>query len=98
MLLSPEILPRHRLCCNVFGENQTGIDSWQRTGCHGSAARVISMMNIGTNASAVGGHLVGWRHRDSWHPSVTQLENVVLTARIAERGKLDLIFLADGNG
>jgi N-acetyl-S-(2-succino)cysteine monooxygenase len=56
------------------------------------------MMNIGTNASAVGGHLVGWRHRDSWHPSVARLENVLLTARLAEQGKLDLIFLADGNG
>ncbi len=56
------------------------------------------MMNIGVNASAVGGHLVGWRHRDSWSPSVAKLENVILTARLAEQGKLDLIFLADGNG
>src|SRR5262249_40889751 len=56
------------------------------------------MMNIGTNASAVGGHLLGWRHRDSWYPSVTRFENVLLTARLAEQGRLDLIFLADGNG
>lgn len=55
-------------------------------------------MNIGVNASAIGGHLVGWRHKDSWSPSVARLENVVLTARLAEQGKLDFIFLADGNG
>lgn len=56
------------------------------------------MMNIGVNASAIGGHLGGWRHKDSWFPSVTRLDNVILTAKLAEQGKLDLIFLADGNG
>jgi N-acetyl-S-(2-succino)cysteine monooxygenase len=56
------------------------------------------MLSIGVNAGAVGGHLVGWRHRKAWSPSMGRLENVLLTARLAEQAKLDLIFLADGNG
>src|ERR1051325_10741631 len=56
------------------------------------------MMNIGVNAGAIGGHLVGWRHRDSWPQTLTRFENVVETARLAEKGELDLIFFADGNG
>jgi len=56
------------------------------------------MMNIGVNVGALGGHLAGWRHRDSWHPTLMRLDNVILAATLAERGKLDMIFLADGNG
>jgi alkanesulfonate monooxygenase len=56
------------------------------------------MMILGVNAGAVGGHLGGWRHRDAWPTSVTQLGNAIELAKIAERGKLDILFLADGNG
>jgi alkanesulfonate monooxygenase len=56
------------------------------------------MLSIGVNAGAVGGHLVGWRHPGAWSPNTTRFENIVLLARMAEQAKLDLIFLADGNG
>lgn len=44
-----------------------------------------------------GAHIGGWRHRDA-APNVMDLEKVIEIARLAERGKLDAIFLADGNG
>jgi alkanesulfonate monooxygenase len=56
------------------------------------------MVIIGVNARTLGAHLGGWRHPDSWHPTMMNLKNTILCAQIAERGKLDLIFLADGNG
>jgi alkanesulfonate monooxygenase len=56
------------------------------------------MMILGLNAGALGGHLGGWRHPDAWPTSAMQLGNAIETAKLAERGKLDLIFLADGNG
>jgi alkanesulfonate monooxygenase len=56
------------------------------------------MMILGANARAVGAHLGGWRHPDSWKPVVMNLQNTIKCAQTAERGKFDLIFLADGNG
>ena len=56
------------------------------------------MMILGANAGALGGHLGGWRHPDSWPTTSMQLRNTIELAQIAERGKLDLLFLADGNG
>jgi N-acetyl-S-(2-succino)cysteine monooxygenase len=56
------------------------------------------MMILGANARALGAHLGGWRHPDSWKPTVMSLQNAITCAQIAERGKFDLIFLADGNG
>ncbi len=55
-------------------------------------------MVIGVNARTLGAHLGGWRHPDSWSPAVMNLKNSIMCAQIAERGKLDLIFLADGVG
>jgi alkanesulfonate monooxygenase len=56
------------------------------------------MMHLATIPNMVGGHLGGWRHRDAFDDSVMNLEAVADMARIAERGKFDAIFLADGNG
>ncbi|WP_232477440.1 LLM class flavin-dependent oxidoreductase [Roseomonas sp. KE0001] len=55
------------------------------------------MMNLFTIPNMVGGHLVGWRHPDAWPEPVMNLAYNIETARIAERGKLDGLFLADGN-
>jgi alkanesulfonate monooxygenase SsuD/methylene tetrahydromethanopterin reductase-like flavin-dependent oxidoreductase (luciferase family) len=56
------------------------------------------MMILAANGGALGGHLGGWRHRDSY-PSVTmQLDAMIATAKLAEKGGLDMMFLADGNG
>jgi alkanesulfonate monooxygenase len=66
-------------------------------GGHGGAARG-GMMILAVSGGALGGHLGGWRHRDAY-PSVTmQLDVMIATAKLAEEGGLDLIFLADGNG
>jgi len=56
------------------------------------------MMVLGFTAGALGGHLGGWRHRDSFPTTTMQLNCMVEMAQIAERGKLDMMFLADGNG
>jgi alkanesulfonate monooxygenase SsuD/methylene tetrahydromethanopterin reductase-like flavin-dependent oxidoreductase (luciferase family) len=55
------------------------------------------MMNLMTGLLGLGGHLGGWRHRDSWTDNVMNLDHAIETARTAERGKFDLLFLADGN-
>lgn len=56
------------------------------------------MMVLGMNAGPLGGHLGGWRHRDAFPTTAMQLKNAIEIAKLAERGKFDLLFLADGNG
>ncbi len=56
------------------------------------------MMNIFVIPNLVGGHLGGWRHPSAFDRSVMNLDAVIELAKIAERGKLDGIFFADGNG
>jgi FMN-dependent oxidoreductase (nitrilotriacetate monooxygenase family) len=55
------------------------------------------MMNLMTGILGLGHHLGGWRHRDSWPSTVMNIENTIWIAQTAERGKLDLLFIADGN-
>ncbi|HEY4893672.1 MAG TPA: LLM class flavin-dependent oxidoreductase, partial [Reyranella sp.] len=56
------------------------------------------MMVLGFTGGALGGHLAGWRHPDSFPSTSMQLNCMVEMAQIAERGGLDMMFLADGNG
>lgn len=56
------------------------------------------MMNLATIPNLVGGHLGGWRHKDAFDKPVMNLEAFIEMSQIAERGKLDAVFLADGNG
>jgi alkanesulfonate monooxygenase len=49
-------------------------------------------------ASAMGGHLGGWRHEDAFPSAHMRLRNAIEIATLAEQGKFDLLFLADGNG
>ena len=53
---------------------------------------------LGINGGALGGHLGGWRHPDSFPTTAMRLERMIEIAKTAESGKLDLMFLADGNG
>ncbi|ONG53791.1 hypothetical protein BKE38_11545 [Pseudoroseomonas deserti] len=55
------------------------------------------MMNLMTSLIGLGSHLAGWRHRDAWSPTTMSLDNAIHLAKLAERGKLDMLFLADGN-
>src|ERR1700722_11387816 len=55
------------------------------------------MMVLGFTGGALGGHLAGWRHPDSFPTTSMQLHCMVERAQIAERGGLDMMFLADGN-
>jgi len=55
------------------------------------------MMNLMTGMLGLGGHLGGWRHKDSWDDTVMNLDHAIEIAKIAERGKIDLLFMADGN-
>jgi N-acetyl-S-(2-succino)cysteine monooxygenase len=55
-------------------------------------------MILAANANAQGSHVGEWRHPTAWDKPASNLENAVRLARIAEAGKFDLLFLADGNG
>lgn len=56
------------------------------------------MMNLLTMPDPFGLHLCGWRRPDSFEKIINHLDTYVQIAKIAERGKLDGIFIADGNG
>jgi alkanesulfonate monooxygenase SsuD/methylene tetrahydromethanopterin reductase-like flavin-dependent oxidoreductase (luciferase family) len=55
-------------------------------------------MILAASASANGSHVGEWRHPDAWDKPVVNIANSVRLAQIAEAGKLDALFLADGNG
>ncbi len=46
----------------------------------------------------IGAHLGGWRHATAYDDPVMNLPRMIEYAQLAERGKLDGLFLADGNG
>jgi FMN-dependent oxidoreductase (nitrilotriacetate monooxygenase family) len=56
------------------------------------------MMKLACIPNLVGGHLGGWRHKDAFDKPVMNLEAFIEMSQIAERGKFDCVFLADGNG
>jgi alkanesulfonate monooxygenase len=56
------------------------------------------MMNLACIPNMVGAHLGGWRHPEAFENSVMNLQAFVEMVQIAERGTLDAVFLADGNG
>lgn len=56
------------------------------------------MMSLFTIPNLIGAHLGGWRHKDAYGPVVMDLQKTIEFAQLAERGKLDGLFLADGNG
>ena len=55
-------------------------------------------MSLFAIPNLIGAHLGGWRHRDAYGPVVMDLQKTIELAQLAERGKLDGLFLADGNG
>ena len=55
-------------------------------------------MILAANANAQGSHVGEWRHADAWDNPAANIANAVRLAQIAEAGKMDLLFLADGNG
>ena len=55
------------------------------------------MMNLVSIPNTTGGHLGGWRHPSSYSQTSMNLDCVIELAQLAERGKFDAVFLADGN-
>ena len=55
-------------------------------------------MSLFAIPNLIGAHLGGWRHPDAYNPVVMNLQTTIEYAQLAERGKLDGLFLADGNG
>jgi len=55
------------------------------------------MMNLISIPNTTGGHLGGWRHPSSFSHTAMNLDCVIELAQLAERGKFDAVFLADGN-
>ncbi len=53
------------------------------------------MMNLGAFIHETGQHVAAWRHPGAYAASGTVFAHAVDVARIAERGKFDLLFLAD---
>lgn len=56
------------------------------------------MMHLLAIPNMIGAHLGGWRHATAYDNPVMNLSQMVEYAQLAERGKLDGLFLADGNG
>ena len=56
------------------------------------------MMHLLAIPNMIGAHLGGWRHATAYDDPVMNLPRMIEYARLAERGKLDGLFLADGNG
>jgi N-acetyl-S-(2-succino)cysteine monooxygenase len=55
-------------------------------------------MRLGLSIRGHGYHPAAWRHPDVPADGTLHIEHYVRSARIAERGKLDMIFFADGAG
>src|SRR6476646_10880854 len=55
-------------------------------------------MRIGVSIRGHGYHPAAWRHPAVPADCTLHVEHYVRNARIAERGKLDMIFFADGAG
>src|SRR2546421_2921477 len=55
-------------------------------------------MRIGMSIRGHGYHPAAWRHPDVPADGTLQVEHYVRSAQTAERGKLDMIFFADGAG
>jgi FMN-dependent oxidoreductase (nitrilotriacetate monooxygenase family) len=55
-------------------------------------------MRLGLSIRGHGYHPAAWRHPDVPADATLHIEHYVRSARIAERGKLDMIFFADGAG
>lgn len=56
------------------------------------------MLKLSLFMSPTGGHVGGWRHPDARIDAGLSFEPWLEFARLAERGKFDMMFLADGNG
>jgi FMN-dependent oxidoreductase (nitrilotriacetate monooxygenase family) len=53
------------------------------------------MMHLGAFVHETGQHVAAWRHPEAHYHSGVRFADVVETAQIAERGKMDFLFLAD---
>ena len=54
-------------------------------------------LKLGMFLRPAGHHIAGWRHPDAWWPNTMNFDHAIEIAKLAEAGKLDLLFLADGN-
>jgi N-acetyl-S-(2-succino)cysteine monooxygenase len=55
-------------------------------------------LKLGAFIQATGHHIAAWRHPDSQADAGTNIDHYQEVARIAERGKFDMVFLADSVG
>ena len=55
------------------------------------------MMHLITALHAIGYHPGGWRHKDAFAMPTINLEQVIASAKTAERGKFDMLFTGDSN-
>lgn len=53
------------------------------------------MMHLGAFVHETGQHVAAWRHRDAHYHSGVRFQDMVEVAELAERGKMDFVFLAD---
>src|SRR4051812_17078144 len=74
-----------RICCGLMADRDQ------------PAGWMTQMMNLMVGLLGLGGHLGGWRHKDSWDDQVMNIDHHIEIAQTAERGKIDLLFMADGN-
>src|SRR4051794_32612409 len=56
------------------------------------------MLSHITGLTAIGYHPGSWRHKSAWARPAMSLQRTIESAKTAERGLLDMVFLADGSG
>src|SRR6185437_13868334 len=66
--------------------------------CEGRISMNQRKMRIGMSIRGHGYHPAAWRHPDVAADCTLQVEHYARSAQTAERGKLDMIFFADGAG
>lgn len=52
-------------------------------------------MRLGAFLMAGGHHISAWRHPDAFAPAGSDIDHFITLARIAERGKFDMVFIED---
>ena len=53
------------------------------------------MMHLGAFVHETGQHVAAWRHPDAHYHSGVRFQDMVEVAQLAERGRMDFLFLAD---
>ena len=84
--------------CNNYLNNVTihSSNTSNSIGIKGDGVMVKKQVHFGAMIHGVGGHISSWRHPEVNPKQSVDLQFYTQQAQIAERGKFDVVFIADG--